>query len=151
MKDKTVLSAVLAAIMILTIAASAVAATDDGEVTAFATTTCDSCSDCSNKLDGKYDTVVLAADLIDVKGSGITFGADNVVFDGGGHKIDGDDSGEFESGITINGKSGNTIKNCVITDFESGITLYGSSKNEIDGNEISSNYGSGIWISEESE
>nr|QNO54193.1 Tol-Pal system protein TolB [Methanosarcinales archaeon ANME-1 ERB7] len=150
MKGKTVLSAVLAAIMILTIAASAVAATDDGEVTAFATTTCDSCSDCTNKLNGDYDTVVLTTDLINVKGSGITFGADDVVFDGGGHIIDGDDTGEFESGITMNGKSGNTIRNCVITDFESGITLYGSSKNEIYENEIRSNYYDGIWISEES-
>ncbi|MEA3282277.1 MAG: CARDB domain-containing protein [Euryarchaeota archaeon] len=136
--------------MVLSIATSAVAATDDGEVTAFATTTCDSCSDCTKKLNGDYDTVILTTDLINVKGSGITFGADNVVFDGSGHIIDGDDSGEFESGITMNGKSGNTIKNCVITDFESGITLYGSSKNEIYENEISSNYYDGIWISEES-
>ncbi len=150
MKGKTVLSTLLTVIMVLTIAMSAVATTDGGEVTAFATTTCDSCSDCTKKLDGKYGTVVLTADLIDVKGSGITFGADNVVFDGGGHIIDGDNSGEFESGITMTGKSGNTIQNCVITDFESGITLYGSSKNEIYENEIRSNYYDGIWISEES-
>jgi parallel beta-helix repeat protein len=62
-----------------------------------------------------------------------------VVFDGNGHKIDGDDTGEFESGITMSSKSGNTIKNCNIADFESGITLYGSSKNKIYDNKVSSN------------
>ncbi|MEA1864319.1 MAG: CARDB domain-containing protein [Euryarchaeota archaeon] len=111
---------------------------------------CNSCSDCSSKLNGKYATVVLTTDLIDVKGSCIIFGADNVVFDGDGHKIDGDDKGEFESGIAMTGKSGNTIKNCVITDFESGVTLYGSSNNKIYDNKINSNYYDGIWISEKS-
>ena len=120
------------------------------DVTA-SSTTCNSCSDCTNKLNGEYDTVKLTRDLINVKGSCITFGANNVVFDGNGHKIDGDDTGEFESGITMSSKSGNTIKNCVITDFESGITLYGSSKNKIYDNEVSSNYYDGIWISTNSD
>ena len=111
---------------------------------------CNSCSDCTKKLNGEYDTVVLTTDLINVEGSCIIFGADNIVFDGGGHKIDGDDKGEFESGIAMTSKSGNTIRNCEIADFESGITLYGSSKNEIYDNKISSNYYDGIWISEES-
>jgi parallel beta-helix repeat protein len=114
-------------------------------------TTCDSCSDCSNKLNGKYDTVILSKDLIDVKGSCITFGASNVGFDGNGHKIDGDDTGEFDSGITMTSKSGNKIKNCEITDFESGITLYGASGNEIYNNKIHSNYYDGIWISTNSD
>jgi len=126
-----------------------IGAVSDVNVTA-SSTTCDSCSDCSNKLSGKYDTVILTKDLINVEGSCITFGASNVVFSGGGHKIDGDNTGEFESGITMTGKTGNTIKNCVITDFESGITLSGSSKNKIYENEVSSNYYDGIWISEES-
>nr|QNO51068.1 hypothetical protein HCFNICHJ_00025 [Methanosarcinales archaeon ANME-1 ERB6] len=121
-------------------------AVSDVNVTA-SSTTCNSCSDCTNKLNGKYDTVKLTRDLINVKGSCITFGANNVVFSGNGHKIDGDDTGEFESGITMSSKSGNTIKNCDITDFESGITLYGSSKNKIYDNEVSSNYYDGIWIS----
>jgi parallel beta-helix repeat protein len=125
---------------------------DEGDVNVTASSiTCDSCKDCSDKLNGKYDTVILTKDIIDVKGSCITFGANNVVFDGNGHKIDGDDVGEFDSGIIMNGKSGNTIKNCDITDFESGITLYGSSKNEIYGNKVSSNYYDGIWISTNSD
>ena len=115
------------------------------------TITCNSCSDCSNKLNGKYDTVILTNDIINVKGSCITFGANNVVFDGNGYKIDGDDKGEFESGITMSSKSGNTIKNCDITDFESGITLYGSSKNKIYNNKISSNYYDGIGLSTDSD
>ena len=110
---------------------------------------CNSCSDCTKKLNGDYSTVVLTTDLINVWGSCIIFGANNVVFDGRGHKIDGDDKG-FESGIAMAGKSGNTIKNCVITDFESGILLYGSSKNVIYDNKISSNYFDGVWISENS-
>jgi len=114
------------------------------------TITCNSCSDCSDKLSGMYDTVTLTTDLTDVRGSCIIFGADNVIFDGDGHKIDSDDTGEFKSGIEMIGKSGNTIRNCVITDFESGITLYGASKNEIYKNQISSNYYDGVWISEES-
>ena len=125
-------------------------AVSDVNVTA-SSTTCNSCSDCTNKLNGKYDTVKLTRDLINVKGSCITFGANNVVFSGNGHKIDGDDTGEFESGITMSSKSGNTIKNCDITDFESGITLYGSSKNKIYDNEVSSNYYDGIWISTNSD
>jgi thioredoxin 1 len=60
---------------------------------------CNSCSDCTKKLNGEYDIVMLTTDLIDVRGSCIIFGADNVIFDGGEHKIDGDDSGEFDSGI----------------------------------------------------
>ena len=125
-------------------------AVSDVNVTA-SSTTCNSCSDCTNKLNGKYDTVKLTRDLVNVKGSCITFGASNVIFDGNGHKIDGDDTGEFESGIMMSSKSGNTIKNCVITDFESGITLYGSSKNKIYDNEVSSNYYDGIWISTNSD
>ncbi|MEA1908554.1 MAG: right-handed parallel beta-helix repeat-containing protein, partial [Euryarchaeota archaeon] len=112
---------------------------------------CNSCSDCTKKLNGDYDTVVLTTDLTNIQGSCIIFGADDVVFDGDGYKIEGDDKGEFESGIEMIGKSGNTIRNCVITDFESGITLYGSSKNEIHNNEIVSNYYDGIWISENSD
>jgi parallel beta-helix repeat protein len=123
----------------------------NANVTAASSITCNSCEDCSNKLNGKYDMVILTRDLINVKGSCITFGANNVVFNGNGHKIDGDDTGEFESGITMSSKSGNTIKNCVITDFESGITLYGSSKNKIYNNEVSSNYYDGIWLSANSD
>jgi parallel beta-helix repeat protein len=123
----------------------------NANVTAASSITCNSCEDCSNKLNGKYDTVILTRDLINVKGSCITFGANNVVFDGNGHKIDGDDTGEFESGITMSSMRGNTIKNCVITDFESGITLYESSKNKIYDNEVSSNYYDGIWISTNSD
>ncbi|KAF5417141.1 MAG: hypothetical protein C5S49_03835 [Candidatus Methanogaster sp.] len=122
----------------------------DGVGTKVLATKCDSCSDCTKKLNGDYGAVLLTTDLINVKGSCIIFGANNVVFDGGGHKIDGDDKGEFESGIAMTGKSGNTIRNCEITDFESGITLYGSSTNEIYKNKISSNYYGGIWISEKS-
>ena len=113
---------------------------DNSGVRVAATSTkCNSCSDCTKKLNGYYDTVVLTTDLINVKGSCITFGTDNVVFDGGGHKIDGDDTGEFESGITMDGKSGNTIKNCVISDFSNGIYLWHAIDHEITGNTMISN------------
>ena len=46
----------------------------------------------------------------------------NKIFDCQGNTIDGDDSGS-DYGIYLNGKSGNMIKNCVVTHFTYGIYL----------------------------
>jgi|GEM_PF-6626355 len=109
------------------------------------TTTCSSCSDCSSKLNGTFDTVMLTQDINNHAGTCITFGASNVVFDGNGHRIDGDDSGT-DYGITMSGKSGNTIKNCTVTDFHHGIYLYGSSGNTVTRSSANSNTGDGIHL-----
>jgi parallel beta-helix repeat protein len=109
-------------------------------------TTCDSCEDCTNKLDGSYNMVMLTTDITNQWGDYcIIFGSSNVVFDGDGHKIDGD---YFETGygIYMSGKSGNTVKNCVVTDFYNGIYLTGSSGNTIIGNTANSNRGDGVYL-----
>ncbi len=111
--------------------------------------TCNSCSDCSGKLNGSFDNVILAQDINNHAGTCIVFGASNVLFDGGGHIIDGDDSGT-DYGILMLNKTGNTIKNCIVTDFSHGIGLSGSSGNTIRDNGVNSNTVTGIWISNSS-
>ena len=77
----------------------------------------------------------------------------NKIFDCQGHTIDGDGSGNWGNptyGIYLNGKSNNTIKNCVITDFYEGIYLDPSSKNSIINNIANSNDWLGILLSSSS-
>nr|QNO54192.1 hypothetical protein HDCMKPKE_00001 [Methanosarcinales archaeon ANME-1 ERB7] len=113
------------------------------------TITCDSCADCSDKLSGMYDTVMLTTDIPNHAGTCITFGASDLVFDCDGHRIDGDDSGT-DYGIYMSGKSGNTIKNCVVTDFHHGIYLTDSTGNTIYKNTANSNTGDGFHLSSSS-
>jgi len=108
-------------------------------------TTCSSCSGCTSSLDGTFDTVLLIADISNHPGTCITFGANDVVFDCGGHKIDGDDFGT-DYGFFMSGRSGNTVKNCVVTDFQTGINLMSSSGITISNNEINSNSRYGINV-----
>jgi len=68
----------------------------------------------------------------------------NKTFDCQGYTIDGDDSGA-DYGIYLNGKTGNIIKNCIITDFYFGIFLYSSSSNTLTNNTANSN-GYGIYL-----
>jgi parallel beta-helix repeat protein len=109
------------------------------------TTTCNSCSDCSSKLDGTFDKVMLTQDINNHVGTCITFGASNVEFDGDNHRIDGDDSGT-DYGIYMNGKSGNTVKKCDVTDFYYGIYLTGSSDNTVERTSANSNTMDGIRL-----
>jgi parallel beta-helix repeat protein len=109
------------------------------------TATCTSCSDCSSKLSGTFSTVLLTQDIYNHSGTCITFYGSNVEFDGGGHTIDGDDSGT-DYGIYMNGKSGNTVKNCDVRDFHHGIYLSSSSGNTVSRNTANSNTGSGIYL-----
>ena len=109
------------------------------------TATCNSCSNCSSRLDGTFDNVMLTQDITNHAGTCIVFGASNVVFDGDRHKIDGDDSGD-DCGIYMSEKSGNTVKNCDIKDFNYGIYLRNSSGNTIDKNTANSNTQDGIRL-----
>ena len=106
-------------------------------------TTCNSCEDCTEKLkSGEYDVVTLTTDITDHKGSciGLIMGESNVVFDCGGHTIDGDDIAiDPEHGVTMMHGTGNTIKNCVISDFSNGIYLWDATDHEIIGNTVISN------------
>ena len=90
---------------------------------------CSNCSDCEAALqDNGYSEVRLTANINNHAGTCIDNPANfsNKTFDCQGHTIDGDDSGS-DYGIYLYGKSGNIIKNCVITDFYDGIFLNSSS------------------------
>jgi parallel beta-helix repeat protein len=111
------------------------------------TNTCNSCADCSGKLDGTYELVMLTTDIFNAAGHCIVFGANDVVFDCDGNLIDGDGSGT-DDGVYMSGKTGNTVKNCTIRHFWDGIGLYGSSSgNVIEYNTTTENY-EGIYLSQ---
>ncbi|ODS40845.1 MAG: hypothetical protein A7315_07475 [Candidatus Altiarchaeales archaeon WOR_SM1_79] len=70
----------------------------------------------------------------------------NKIFDCQGHMLDGDNIG-VDFGIILDGKSGNTIKNCIITEFYEGIDLRSSSNDNNLINNIADNNGNhGIYI-----
>ncbi|MCA9998456.1 MAG: right-handed parallel beta-helix repeat-containing protein, partial [Anaerolineales bacterium] len=108
-------------------------------------TTCSSCADCTSKLDGTFDTVLLTADINNYSGTCITFGASNVLFNGNGHVIDGDDSGT-DYGVYMSGRTGNTVRNCTVQDFYNGIRVYNSTYTMIDHNTATSNTNTGIYL-----
>jgi hypothetical protein len=56
---------------------------------------------------------------------GIEFAADDVTLDCAGYTVSG---GGIGSGILIEGHTGVTVKNCLVTAFSSGIVIGGSSK-----------------------
>jgi parallel beta-helix repeat protein len=70
-------------------------------------------------------------------GTCITINSNNVVLDCHGYKLTGNNTGY---GINSTGVSGNTIKNCVITNFDRGIRLSSSSNNILTNNTANSNY-----------
>ncbi len=72
----------------------------------------------------------------------------NKIFDCQGHKIDGDDAtwGGYAHGIYLEGKSNNTIKNCVLTNFGKGIYLRSSSGNKMSNNTANLNFKFGIGL-----
>jgi len=108
--------------------------------------TCSSCYECRAKLNGDYGVVKLTEDIVNHYGTCIEFNTNNVEFDCQGHLIDGDDSG-WDQGIYMNGKSGNKVKNCVVTGFRDGIYLTDSSNNTLTNNTANSNedYGIRLW------
>jgi len=106
-------------------------------------TTCDSCSDCTAKLNGSYDPVFLAAD-INSSSTCITFGANATEFNCQGYTLDGGES-NWMYGVEISEKSLNTVKNCVITNFYKGIYLYSAASNTLRNNSLSSNW-KGIYM-----
>ena len=70
----------------------------------------------------------------------------NKIFDCQGHTIEGNGSGS-EYGIYLNGKSGNIIKNCVVTSFFYGIYLNSfSNNNTLINNAANLNSGVGIYL-----
>ncbi|MEM4347590.1 MAG: NosD domain-containing protein [Candidatus Altiarchaeota archaeon] len=111
--------------------------------------TCSSCDGCTAALNDNIGCplgVNLTADITNHAGTCINNPENfsNKIFDCQGHTIDGDGSGT-DYGIYLNGKTGNTIKNCIITGFYRGIYLWSSSSNTLTSNTASSNY-YGIYL-----
>lgn len=112
--------------------------------------TCDSCSDCTQALSDNTNctsTVKLTQDITDFSGTCINNpNSNNKTFDCQNHTIDGDDS-QWSYGIHLSGRSGNTIKNCTISDFWDGIYLSSSANNNtITNNTVTSNVQNGIYL-----
>jgi parallel beta-helix repeat protein len=107
--------------------------------------TCNSCSDCTSKLGGTFDRVLLNTDINNFSGGNcITFGADNIEFNCDGHTIDGTG---FDYGVYMTSQTGNEIRNCTIRDFYHGIGLNNNSDNNIiDQNTIDDNAHYGIYL-----
>ncbi|MDY7078848.1 MAG: NosD domain-containing protein [Chloroflexota bacterium] len=111
------------------------------------TTTCNSCADCTNKLDGSiFNKVLLTTDINNFAGTCVTFSADNLEFNCDGHTIDGDDSGT-DYGVYIPSSLGNQVKNCTIRDFYRGIGLNSASDATISWNTVEENTYDGIYLS----
>ena len=109
---------------------------------------CSSCKECSYELSHtSCSEVNLTTNIINKSGNCIDnpTNFNNKIFDCQGHIIDGDDY-ESDYGIYLNGKSENTIKNCVITDFGYGIDLHSSPNNTITNNTADSNWWNGISL-----
>ena len=112
------------------------------------TCTCNSCTDCNNKLNNASCTIVkLTADITNHAGTCIDNPANfnNKTFDCQGHTIEGNGS-ESDYGIYLNGKSGNMIKNCVVTHFTYGIYLDNTSFCNLTNNKIIKNIFKGIAV-----
>jgi|GEM_PF-2481710 len=108
---------------------------------------CHNCSDCVAALNNNtYFEVHLVEDITNQTGTCIDNPANfsNKTFDCLGHTIDGNATGT-DYGIYLNGKTNNTIKNCIITEFYRGIYLNSSSNITITNNTANNN-GNGIIL-----
>jgi parallel beta-helix repeat protein len=95
-------------------------------------------------LDQPGWTYYLNQSIWNATSSCMNIAANNVTLNCRGYTIDGDDSG-VDYGVYLNGKSNNTIKNCIVTDFSNGIYLFNSLNTNITNNIVSSN-NYGIYI-----
>ena len=80
---------------------------------------CDSCSDCTAKLNGDHSNVTLSQNITGIDGC-IDIQASGVEFDCTGHSIRGTNTG---AGISIDGQNNVTINNCKIYEFAVGFDL----------------------------
>lgn len=109
------------------------------------TYSCNSCSDCTTKIDSAAggDVVQLTTDVASADGNCVTFaGKTGVSFDCQGNTLEGNLT---DYGIYLNTGSGNTVKNCVVTSYSHGIHLYNSDGNTIRNNTANSNRFIGIY------
>jgi parallel beta-helix repeat protein len=115
---------------------------------------CASCEECVGVLnDPSCQEVRLIQDIVGEEGTCINnpAGFENKVFDCQGHKILGDMEMGVGDGIFLEGKEGNTIRNCEISKFRIGIWLRNSHNNIIEDNIIHDNNNDGVLIGRRSE
>ena len=112
----------------------------------------DACVDCNAALNDNANCAnqvnyVGTVAISNYTGTCINSPANNKIFDCQRHTIDGDDSGTWYNptyGIYLSNKSGNTIKNCVISDFYTNIYLESSPNNTLMNNTLNSSYDSAM-------
>jgi len=83
------------------------------------------------------ETYVLQND-ISASGDCFTIGADDIMLDGAGYSITGDES-SYDYGVYLNGRSGVTVKNLTVNGFWYGISIWASSSNTLKDNTMSAN------------
>lgn len=86
----------------------------------------------------------LTNDLQFCTDNGLIIGSGNITLDCQGHKITGQGLA-FSNGITLNGKTDVTIKNCVIENYHYGIKAVYGGRNKFSDNELSRNI-NGIFV-----
>lgn len=99
----------------------------------------------SNAAMASADPLTLTADTIlaeDHAGS-IIVGADGITLDCAGHSITGTGSG---TGISLEDRTGVTVKNCHVSNFENGIRVIRSPNNTLEKNDVSDNVVNGIVV-----
>ena len=110
---------------------------------------CNSCSDCSQKIQNAIpgDIVILTVDITNQDGTCIEFnGTDGIIFDGNGHLISGD-SDLSGYGIHLSRNSDNNIiKNCETSGFYDGIYSFYSNNNIMKDVEVKLNKQYGIYL-----
>ncbi|CEG14018.1 hypothetical protein MSIBF_A900002 [groundwater metagenome] len=108
---------------------------------------CSDCASCNSAISSASEgqRICLNTDIINHAGTCIDDPAnfENKTFDCQGYIIDGIGWGR---GIFLNGKSGNEIRDCIISNFLEGIGLWFSSFNIIDGNKVNNNSYTGIYL-----
>ena len=115
--------------------------------------TCDSCLDCSSKIQSAVsgNIIILTTDINDHDGTCIDFrgSTGGITFDGDDHFISGDN--DYSGyGIRFYINSNNTIRNCEISYFSRGIYVYAGSNNIFQNIQCNSNHGNGIMINDSS-
>jgi len=100
---------------------------------------CNSCESCTDAINNaKEGTVIkVTKDIEDHVGNCIDnpTNFNNIIFDCQGHRINGDGL----SGVYLNRKSGNIIRNCVVSDFTYGFFIQRSLNNLITNNTLQNN------------
>lgn len=110
--------------------------------------TCDSCSSCSNMLEGSCETVYLDQDISGSSSQCVSFESNQKTFDCQGYEISGGATGqEFYYGVFAKGDD-ITIQNCRISEFEVGIDFHNVDNGIIINNSLTDNYGSGMFIAD---